>query len=338
MTKYPDIKFRKLTAPIDHVTAWRIESFLLKIFEYGDYSFRSALLGRFSSTLECSFFIAETTQMLLAVAVCLHSRTKNADAIIGPVAVEPRYRRKCLAKAILTRAIEHLICCNIHTVYLAVREKNPARTLYEKLGFTTYNGIVMRKVLTQSDRIPVPTGTDGKKEIIRRMVWGDYPAVSALMASSASMYAFDFSRGIFSGKYVPCDRFLNVFPNMMEHFTKYGGFANVIVSPISHSIVAIAHIQRMPGPLQDHMAVLDFFVNDEFTDRTCNLVNITIEQAKSLSLETIRIYCPAADHFKRRIIEALGAKIETITRKHLKINNCFQDVFVYRLELKNIVN
>ncbi len=333
MNEYPDIKFRKLTAPIDHVTAWRIESFLLKIFEYGDYSFRSALLGRLSSTLECTVFLAETTQMLLAVAVCLHSRTKNADAITGPVAVEPRYRRKGLGKTILTRAIEHLICCNIHRVYLAVREQNPARTLYEKLGFTNYNGIIMRKILKQSDRIPVQTGDDCQKEIIRRTVWGDYPAVSALIASDASMYAFDFSRAIFSGRYVPCDRFLSVFPKMMEHFTKYGGFANVIVSPLSFNIVAIAHIQRMPGPLQDHMAVLDFFANDDYIDRTSNLLTITIEQAKSLSLETIRIYCPAADHFKRRIIEALGPKIETVMRKHLKINNCFQDVFVYRLEL-----
>jgi GNAT superfamily N-acetyltransferase len=338
MTEYPDIKFRKLTAPIDHVTAWRIESFLLKIFEYGDYSFRSALLGRFSSTLECSFFLAETTQMLMAVAVCLNSRTKNADAIIGPVAVEPCYRRKGLGKAILTRAIEHLTCCNIRYVYLAVRNGNPARTLYEKLGFTTYNDIVMRKILTESDRIPVPTGDDCQKVIIRRTVWGDYPAVSALMASPASMYAFDFSRAIFSGRYVPCDRFLNVFPSMMEHFTKYGGFANVIVSAPSYSIVAIAHIQKMPGPLQDHMAVLDFFANNDFIDRTSNLVTITIEQAKSLSLETIHIYCPAADHFKRRIIEALGPKIETIMRKHLKINNCFQDVFVYRLGLHKIGN
>jgi GNAT superfamily N-acetyltransferase len=338
MTEYPDIKFRRLTAPIDHVTAWRIESFLLKIFEYGDYSFRSALLGRFSSTLVCSFFIAETTQMLLAVAVCLHSRTQNADAIIGPVAVEPRHRRKGLGKAILTRAIEHLTCCNIRYVYLAVSNENPARTLYEKFGFTTYNGIVMRKVFTESDRISDQTGTDGQKEIIRRMVWGDYPGVSALMASPASMYAFDFSRGIFSERYVPCNRFLNVFPNMMEHFTKYGGFANVIVSPLSYSIVAIAHIQRMPGPLQDHMAVLDFFVNDDFINRTSKLVTATIEQAKSLSLETIRIYCPAADHLKRRIIESFEPKIETRMRKHLKINNCFQDVFVYRLELANIVN
>ena len=53
-----DVEICQTTAPLEAEAAWEVESLLLKILEYGDYSFHSALLGEYSQTLNCTFFLA----------------------------------------------------------------------------------------------------------------------------------------------------------------------------------------------------------------------------------------------------------------------------------------
>lgn len=56
-----NVKFEicRVTAPLAPDGAWEIESLLLQVFGYGDYSFRSALSGEYSETLNCTFFSCE---------------------------------------------------------------------------------------------------------------------------------------------------------------------------------------------------------------------------------------------------------------------------------------
>jgi hypothetical protein len=76
-----DVEICRVTAPLEVEAAWEAESLLLKILEYGDYSFRSALLGEYSRTLNCTFFLAKHQGDLVGAAGCMYSHKNPAVAI-----------------------------------------------------------------------------------------------------------------------------------------------------------------------------------------------------------------------------------------------------------------
>jgi GNAT superfamily N-acetyltransferase len=88
--------------------AWEVECLLLKIFEYGDYSFHSALLGEYSQTLNCTFFLAKHKGNIVGAAGCLYSHMNPAVVIIGPVGVAAEYRRNGIGRKLVTSIVEHL--------------------------------------------------------------------------------------------------------------------------------------------------------------------------------------------------------------------------------------
>ena len=73
-----EIEVRRVSAPVDGKLAWEIEAFLLQIFEYGDYSFRAALRGDYSDTLNCTFFIAKYKGNIIGAAGALYAHNNHA--------------------------------------------------------------------------------------------------------------------------------------------------------------------------------------------------------------------------------------------------------------------
>jgi len=323
-----DIEFYRVSSPANPKTAWQIESLLLRIFEYGDYSFRSALSGRYCDELNCVFFIDKNNGAVIAAAGSLYARRNPAICILGPVCVDIPFRRKGLATELCGLLLLHLKTQGCQAIYLGVGQDGPAAGLYKKLGFERYKGIVMRKLFCSegqfSDRFSAC-----KQIKIRRMSWVDYPAVSALMCEPAAIYTFDFYGGIYSARYVEPQKYLQVFPEMMKSFEKYGGFANVLLSGNDRSLAGIAHISGLSSPAQRHIAVLDFFVHDNFINQAAALVSETIHQFSCLSVQRVISYCPACDQKKQSILKSLGAKTIAVLPQYVCINNQCTDVFVY---------
>ncbi len=133
-----DIEVSRVTAPLDPEAAWEVESLLLKIFEYGDYSFRSVLLGEYSRTLNCTFFLAKHKGSIVGAAGCLYARKNPAIAIIGPVGVAAEFRLNGIGTKLVTSAIEHLRRRSCIAVYLGVSAGTSASSLYTALGFEKY--------------------------------------------------------------------------------------------------------------------------------------------------------------------------------------------------------
>ena len=143
------IEIKQMDPPLSPELAWDIEAFLLKIFEFVDYSFRSALLGEYSSTLGSPFFLAFFNGKMAAAAACLYSREYPLLALMGPVATAENCRRKSLASSLINCMMEHLSALGCQAVYLGVSHNNhPARTLYRRLGFENHQGIIMRRLLS----------------------------------------------------------------------------------------------------------------------------------------------------------------------------------------------
>jgi len=329
-----DIRIKRVTAPLDTETVWEIESFLLKIFEYGDYSFRSALSGKYHQTLNCTFFLANYNDFLIGAAGCLYAHNNPAVSIIGPVCVDAKFRRNGIGTKLISYAVEFLKTRGCKAVYLAVAADSPAVSFYKKLGFQKYKGVVMRRLFS-SEEIFGDCFNKSDDTNIRRVVWGDFPAVQALASFPAGICTFDFRRSIFSSRYVPPSTFLSFFPEMMKAFARYGGFANVLVSGYKETVVGIAHISKLPGKAQQHIAELDFFAHDNFIKHAQTLVDKTIEESRSLSIDRINCYCLACDRLKRSIFESLGARQIAVLPANVRINENLVDVLIYEMRGHN---
>jgi GNAT superfamily N-acetyltransferase len=326
-----DIEFCRVTPPLASMLAWEIESFLLKVFEYGDYSFRSALSGRYSDLLNCSFFLARLKGDIIGVAGCLFGCRNPAIAIVGPVGVSAEYRGNGIGTNLMTSVISYLKLQDCMAVYLGVSSGTKAADFYEALGFERYKGVVMRLLLCPKARFETNyfgSCTDVK---VRRATWGDFPGIQGLMTHPCSMYTFNFKRSIFSSKYIEPTKFLSVFPEMMGIFAKHGGFANVLVAGRRENVVGFAHINRLPGEAQKHIAEFDFYVHDYFIDKAEFLVRTTIKESTCLDLNKIYCYCLNCDKIKLNIIKALcGTQVATLS-KNVFLHGVFEDVLVYEL-------
>jgi len=324
-----NIEIHRITAPLDTEAAWEIESLLLKIFEYGDYSFRSALRGDYSETLDCNFFLAKKNGKFIGAAGCLCGRNNPCISILGPVGVDIQYRVNGVGSKLVESVITYLKNLGCMAIYLGTSKQNNAVNFYKKLGFKKYKGIVMWHLLCCERNFEDCYKVDDVK--IRRAVWGDFPAVSVLATYPANSYTFDFRRGIFSSKYVKPTRFLSIFPEMVKAFTRYGGFANVLVAGQKQSVVGIAQISQLSSKTQQHVAELDFFVHNNFSDKAQELIRVTLKESEALCTKKIHFYCLDCDYFKRNIIEKFGGKrIATLTG-NVFVSGKYEDVLVYQL-------
>lgn len=327
-----DIEVCRVTAPLAPEAAWEVESLLLKIFEYGDYSFRSALSGEYSKTLNCTFFLAKYKGNLVGTAGCLYAHKNPTIAIVGPVGVAAKYRRNGIGTKLMASLINHLKLQGCMAVYLGVLPGTPAASLYETLGFEKYKGIAMRLLLCPKAQFE--EGYFGKcaNVKIQRVAWGDFPGIQALVSFPCHMYTVDLRRGIFSSKYVEPTKFLSVFPEMMRAFARDGGFANVLVAHQKENVVGFAHISRLSGKGQQHIAELDFYVHDNFIEQAELLVRRTVKESTCLSIDRVNCYCLGCDKTKLNIIETLGGTQVAALPENVLLHGIYEDVLVYQLK------
>lgn len=329
LSQKKSLRFEKITSPASEKLAWQIESFLLKVFRYGDYDFHTALCGKYSKDLSCTFFIARSEDSIIGAAGCLFSKQNPAIALFGPVCVELQYRRRGLGTRLCELLLSHLMLQGCMVVYLGVAQDNPAIYLYQKIGFEKHRGIVMRKFFSSKDKF-TKEFLPGQDTIIRRIEWEDYPFVLSLICEPAEMKTVDFLKGIYSTKLFGPRKFLSVFPQMMEKLEKNTGLANVLLTNHSKFVVGIAQVGKLPSPAQDHIAVLDFFVHDNYINQAQYLVLSTLKESYLLSKTRIVSYCLACDEIKRNIIESIGAKRISTLPKYARVENKLIDVFVYQ--------
>lgn len=326
-----NINIHHVEAPVPADFAWQVESFLLEVFEYGDYSFRLALGGEFGPNLRCMFFLEILEDRIIGAVGCLYAHKERGIALLGPVAVSNTQRRKGIATRLVNKALSHLRVRGCQAVYLGVAKNNPARELYQKLGFESYCGIIMRKLFCPAAEFEKLHFAKGSPTQVRQINWEHFCDVQALLAYPATIYSFDLQRGLFSSKYAQPGRFLGVFPEMMKRQAKGEGLANVLVSGANENVVGLSHITRTPSEPQRHVATLDFFVHDNFIDDVPNLLAETIDQCRQVCVKIINCYVPEYDTLKCQAIEKAGGVIKAILPSNMFIQNKYENVLLYQL-------
>ena len=328
-TKQPphpeNLEIKPSEAPLNPKDVRSIDSFLLDIFQYGDYDFNRALSGRYGPDLRCIFFTAENEDSLIGAAGCLLGRQNPAVAIVAPIAVAPQCRGRGVATNLLASALDYLKSQQCLVAYLGVRQNDPAVNLYKRAGFETYAGLIMRKLITPQEQFEKSFAAS--PVTIRQLSWGDWPAVMALAATPAQMYTFDLRAQLFSTKYIEPARFLSVFPKMMQTLEQPPGFANVLISEQSRTVIGIAQL-RKTADTTDGDSELEFFIHDNFLQRAASFLEDTLRQAKT----PVTCQCLTCDHTKRIIIESLGGRLVRILPQSVSLADSTTDVVLYRFD------
>ncbi|HPS56364.1 MAG TPA: GNAT family N-acetyltransferase [Sedimentisphaerales bacterium] len=324
------IKFYTICSPTTAKDAQQIQSFLLDIFEYGDYNFRSALLGKFSPSLKTVYYLAKYKNAIIAVAGALYSRKSGFFAFVGPVCVAETYRHLGIGRKIVALLLDHLKSNNCCAAYLGVKPNNPASCFYRQLGFDNYTGIVMRKLFVPQEEIEKKFQSPALLKI-QPLQWHHWPAVMALFAWPAKLYTADFQNNIFSSRYFPVEKFAPVFGTLMTSIQKNKGFANILISDTEDVITGCCHITPNVSSFCKHIAVSDFYFHDNCLNKAQLLLNATIEKAKNTDIKKIYFYCLACDYEKRKIIESLNGSLEAVLPGNVNINQSFVDLLIYRL-------
>lgn len=291
-------------SPLHSEEVWRIERFLLKTFEYGNYSFRRAISGTYHKDLKCVFYLAYDRQEIIGAAGCLFSGKQPHAAILSPVCVETNYQRRGIATELCLRLLDDLKQREIKWIYLGVSKDHPARRLYHRLGFSNYTGIVMRKKLCEDNSNTV---YQTSKLSIRDLSWQDYAEVSVLMCEPSSFITFDYHLGIFSSRYESVNRFLPVFPELMRRLDKRGGCAKIMKGEINAQVVGLAQIYQAQSRLQKHVAYLEFFAEDCYLRDIEFLLHETSLEFKERGDFQLLTWVPERDESKKAILENLGA-------------------------------
>gem|GEM_PF-2145112 len=327
-----DVRISRLAAPLDAKTAWQVESLLVRIFERGDYSFRSALSGKYSGTLKCNVFLAKLKGQVVGAAICLYANRNPAIGLVGPVGVAHERRGRGIGKRLMTSLIDYAAAKGCAALYLGVSGNGAAQKLYSSFGFKRYQGIVMRRLMRPEadfDRAYFAKDADVR---VRKAVWGDFAGVQALLSCPCDMYTFDIRRGVFSSKYVEPTRFLSVFPEMMSTSARHGGRTNILAAGPGENVVGYAAVCVSPTRVTRHVAELDFFVHDNFVAHCERLVRATLAEGAAPNVEMVNCRCLGCDRLKRNVIEALGGEQVAVLAGNVKLGDTYEDLLVYQLK------
>lgn len=128
--------YHRTSTPLYHKpSGGNLEEALYDIERYFDYhSKKSPYKSRYKLFLEASTLVYDKQTKQLA-ALCLMAGS-DAEGHIFNIFVDPSYRRRGLATNMIKRALT-VYADEYSHVDLETEKENPAKLLYEKLGFVT---------------------------------------------------------------------------------------------------------------------------------------------------------------------------------------------------------
>lgn len=287
-------------SPLRKDLASEIESLLVAVFKYGNYSFKKALAGWDESGLQTLIVLCRQQNKLKGVVLSLYDAVDPRIALFGPIAVAESFRGGGIGRELAGLVLDSLEEIGVQATYIGVKEGHPARRLYERFGFQNYSGVVMRKLFVPSDEFESKYFEVNGKINVRKVSWADYPKFQAIFSYPFKMKTFDWRNGCFSSKYMPVSKFLGVFPEMIEGQERGDLNIKCLTSGYSEILVGLAKSYRTKTTETEAVNV-DFIVHDDFLENSDVLIQSMIQESL---IDGYPIYseCLASDHVKKMIL------------------------------------
>lgn len=250
-------------------------------------------------------------------------------ATFGRVITRENERRKGIAAVLCKLAVEHFRRLGGRAMYLGTGRTNPARFIYETLGFEHYNyiedeGTIMRLVLSgDAAGFEAEYYQCGAEVCIRPLHAGDLARVEMLY--NLPLWACkDSSLGIMC-----TTPFEGEFYDILAHIEQPGEAGLALVTDDRKRLMGMAYTSAAPGHQSGrrHMRHIEFLVHPNYTRHGSELVKQAEERAQA---DNFIAHVAASDADKLTIIEQAGYRQVGRLARAIKSDHAETDMLIFQ--------
>lgn len=249
-------------------------------------------------------------------------------ATFGRVVTAIPHRRKGISAALCALTVADFRAQGGWAMHLGTGRTNPARYIYEHLGFRHYNfieaaGTIMRLVLRgEYDEFESEYFQPGQPVRVRSLHWGDL-ARAELLYNLPHWFLKDYSQGVYANT-----------PYEGQFFAQMNGVdrgeTGLALETNERRLVGMAYTTatNAQAGAQDHVRVLEFLVHPAYADNAPQLIAAA---AVDCPAEKLLAYASALDVSRCEALEEAGFVQEATLADCLQDAESVFDLYVYSL-------
>lgn len=224
----------------------------------------------------------------------------------GTVFTVPKLRGQGLASTLAARACADFDEAGGKVLYLGTG--NPvARRIYERVGFTTYNGGVMRRLSPGISTEEVDEWLFGRadEKQVRPAHWGDLARATALYTRPHPWLIKDYREGIYSHPSLPLGRCNSIFISLLLQAEADRALLLVLDNPAG-GIVGTARVTPLDSQAQAGTGELEILLAPEEATEGPFLLETIIKRAGQTDYTRLMAWVADCDRQRLRLLEEAG--------------------------------
>jgi len=250
-------------------------------------------------------------------------------ATYGRIITREDHRRKGIASALCALPVEEFKSLGGKAMYLGTGRTNPARFIYENLGFEHYNyiedaGTIMRRIFSgDAEELEAEYCRSGCGTGIRPLHGGDLARVEVLF--NLPLWAVkDSSQGI-----VYNTPFEGQFFDILTHVEKPRECGMALVTEDAERMMGMAYTAKAPGWQvgQTHVRYMEFLVHPNYAEHGAKLL-LRVEEGSEAEIFVARV--AQADEDKVAITEQAGYQQVGRLPKAVRSEQAESDILIYQ--------
>lgn len=257
---------------MDIIRLWRTE------WAHGDFDWIASLSGDYAATLRLSVVTGRTPDHLAVTATAVECETGGEIALISSVMTAACDRGRGLGAEATELAVVEAAKRGARVVYLGTNTW--PKNVYQKIGFSRWNGIVMRRQIDTSDAPEDEIFSSGQPASIRVAEWGDAPAFVGFVVQPHSTFLLSFRQSLVSSKFAPLKRCVSNFAPLYQDCLSSRGKLFVLASESPSRLFGFSACIPMKGALGE-IAWIEAATHDAYAGQIDSLIGAALDHAKT---------------------------------------------------------
>lgn len=288
---------------------------------------KRVLGGDFSALSHDVFYAGLLDGEIVGTAWYAAPRDTMDVATFGRVITTREHRRKGISSVLCEAAVEDFRELGGWCMHLGTGLTNPARFIYEKLGFVHYNfveggGTIMRNVLRgEPDRFEEEYFEPGWTTSLRDLNWGDL-ARAEVLYNLPRWFVKDTTLGVYANT-----PFEGQFFDLMTGLEQRRARGKALVTEQGRMVgLAYPASTGAGAGAQDHLRVIEFLVHPWYAESAPELITSCARECAGLRLLA---YASAIDVTRCEVLEEAGFEREAALADCLQDDESEFDLYVY---------
>jgi len=219
--------------------------------------------------------------------------------------------------------------------YALLATGNPvAHAIYERSGFSDYNGHVMRYLsdAVRSEDVDGEYFSHHGPATVRPGHWGDGARIAWLYAKPSPWFVKDYLEAFYDHPALVHTRCGSVLPSMMLNVEERGGGLWVLETE-DKRLVGAATLTYFDRAGQASAPVVDFLVVPAYLAQAGGLLHAAIGGAETAGARFVRIHLASPDSDKMQVARDIGFHLEATLAGQFAAGDDRYDLHIYTYEL-----